>query len=48
MKYFTYTPEKQKYQKRRKMIIFAKIYRYKSFFCNKVQKMIIKSRFSCK
>jgi len=33
--------------KRRKEI-FAKIYRFKSFFCNKVQRMIIKSRFSYK
>ena len=34
--------------KRRTMIIFAKIYRFKYFFCNKVKKMIIKSRFSYK
>ena len=34
-------------KKRRTMIIFAKIYRFKYFFCcNKVQKMMINSRFA--
>ena len=41
-KYFTYTPEKQKYQKRRTMIIFAQIYRVKYiFFVIKYRKWLL-------
>jgi hypothetical protein len=34
--------------KRRKEIIFAKIYRLNNIFCSEVQKMIVISRFSYK